>query len=160
MSAALLDKATGGFFVIMLIRSYRDIKTMDVNFEMEPRKRFPCCFALRRDGVSNRFPLSQTDDHRPLLHLVSRFRRTSKANFRRVQKILLCAEISFAFQTYVHMPLILLFELRSNIGCLHSNKFLVFGLADFTLWCDADVFPLLHLFRKRKIFKMVKTSEH
>jgi len=60
MSAALLDKATGGFSVIMLIRSY--IKTVDVNFEIHgaARKRFPCRFTLRRDGVSNRFPLSQT----------------------------------------------------------------------------------------------------
>lgn len=159
MSAASLSltKQPGGSSVVMLIRSYRFIKPADVNFEIHGsvRKRLPCRFTLRRDGVSNRFPLSQTqtDHQRPQLYLTSRFRRTFEVNskrFRRfyyAQKSHLRSKLTYIghWSPYSNREVILVVLVPIN----SSSLFLVFGLADFTFQCDTDTFLLLlHLFRK------------
>jgi len=94
-----LDKATRGFSIVMLIKSYRFIKTVDVNFKIHraARKWFYAILLWNETSFQS-FPIvADTNHHRPLLHLTSQFRKTFEANSRRFQEILLYSEISFAF---------------------------------------------------------------
>lgn len=125
----------GDLSIVMLIRSYRLIKTLWTwtSRFVDSRGNFREV-SPRRDQVSNCLPLSCRGRAIIDLHYFTLyFPIRARANSGRFQKILLCAGISFAFQTFAF---ILLFKSHEVIFIIIVFQFILFSfISEFISRC-------------------------